>query len=133
MLHCLWNFGRRITQDKPGYVWKFFASSSFALVYMYTAELLPTTIRSSGVGVCSLMARIGGISAPQIALSLPKTSAGPGSPFYVMGACSVAGGLLALLLPETLGSTLPTTMKDIDEIKANAKPIWKCYTGPKKS
>jgi len=112
---------------------KFFASSSFALVYMYTAELLPTTIRSSGVGVCSLMARIGGISAPQIALSLPKTSAGPGSPFYVMGACSVAGGLLALLLPETLGSTLPTTMKDIDEIKANAKPIWKCYTGPKKS
>ena len=24
---------------------KFFASSSFALVYMYTAELLPTTIR----------------------------------------------------------------------------------------
>jgi len=51
---------------------KFFASSSFALVYMFTAELFPTTIRSSAVGICSLMARIGGISAPQIAIALPK-------------------------------------------------------------
>ena len=51
---------------------KLFASSSFSLVYMYTAELYPTTIRSSGVGVCSLMARIGGFSAPFIATSLPK-------------------------------------------------------------
>ena len=39
---------------------------------MFTAELFPTTIRSSAVGICSLMARIGGISAPQIAIALPK-------------------------------------------------------------
>ena len=51
---------------------KFFASSSFALVYIFTAEIFPTPIRSSGVGLCSTMARIGGISAPQIALALPK-------------------------------------------------------------
>ena len=62
-----------------------------------------------------------------------QTSAGKGSPFYVMGACSVLGGLLALLLPETLGSSLPDTMEDVDNIKKNAKPIWKFYTGPKKS
>ena len=51
---------------------KLFSTSSFTLVYFYTAELYPTTIRSTGVGVCSLMARIGGFSAPFIATYLPK-------------------------------------------------------------
>jgi len=104
---------------------KLFASSSFSLVYMYTAELYPTTIRSSGVGVCSLMARIGGFSAPFIATSLPKV-AGTAAPYLVMGGFSILGGLLSLLLPETLGSNLPDTMEDIENIKANSKPIWKC-------
>jgi len=106
---------------------KFFASSCFALVYMYTAELYPTTIRSSAVGVCSLMARIGGISAPQIAINLPLV-AGAGAPYYVMGGCSVVGGLLALLLPETLGTNLPETVEDVEHIQANSKPIWRCVT-----
>ena len=58
--------------------------------------------------------------------------AGAGSPFYVMGSLSVFGGLLALLLPETLGSQLPETIHDVNIIKKNSKPIWKIYSGPKK-
>jgi len=104
---------------------KFFASGTFAIVYMYTAELYPTLIRSTAVGSCSLMARIGGMLAPQITLYLP-TVTNNSVPYYLMGGCSLVGGFLALLLPETLGSTLPNTMEDVDQIKKNGKPFWKC-------
>jgi MFS family permease len=45
---------------------KFGASASFSIVYLYTAELYPTVVRSTAVGMCSMMARIGGIAAPQV-------------------------------------------------------------------
>lgn len=37
---------------------KGFISATFSLVYIYTAEVFPTALRSSGVGICSLFARI---------------------------------------------------------------------------
>ncbi len=40
-----------------------------------------------------------------------------------MGGCSVFGGLLALLLPETLGSPLVESIEDVDQV---GKP--KIYT-----
>ena len=106
-------------------VGKFFASGTFAIVYMYTAELYPTLIRSTAVGTCSFMARIGGIISPYIALYLP-TVTNVSAPFYVMGSVAVFGGLITLTLPETLGSKLPETMEDVDLIKKNGKPFWKC-------
>ena len=47
-------------------VGKFGATASFAAVYLYTAELYPTQIRSTAIGMCSMMARIGGFAAPQV-------------------------------------------------------------------
>ena len=47
---------------------KFGATSSFAAVYLYTAELYPTQIRSTAIGMCSMMARIGGFAAPQVCI-----------------------------------------------------------------
>jgi len=105
---------------------KFFASANFAIIYVYTAELYPTIIRSRGVGCCSVMARIGGsIPAPYIALYLPSVTIAA-MPFFVMGTLAVIGGLLCLLLPETLGSKLPETLEDLKKMKANQKPFWKC-------
>ena len=49
---------------------KFGASGAFAIVYLYTAELFPTSIRSTATGLCSMMARIGGIAAPQVSHSV---------------------------------------------------------------
>ena len=45
---------------------KFGAAASFSIVYLYTAELYPTVVRSTAIGLCSMMARIGGILAPQV-------------------------------------------------------------------
>ena len=36
---------------------KFGAAAAFAIVYVYTAEMFPTVIRSQAVGICSLVAR----------------------------------------------------------------------------
>ena len=47
---------------------KFGATASFSIAYLYTAELYPTQMRSTAVGMCSMMARIGGLAAPQVIL-----------------------------------------------------------------
>merc|ERR1711936_37718 len=91
-------------------VGKFGATASFAVVFVYTAEMFPTEIRSTAVGASSLCGRIGGIVAPPVAtlgsVWLPL-------PFVIMGSFSLLGGILVLLiLPETLGSKLPDTMEE---------------------
>ena len=40
---------------------KFFASGSYAIIYIYANELFPTQIRNSGMGLCSMVARFGAI------------------------------------------------------------------------
>merc|ERR1711874_767258 len=69
---------------------KFGATSSFAIVFVYTAEMFPTEIRSTAVGASSLCGRIGGIVAPPVAtlgsVWLPL-------PFIIMGGFSLLGGI----------------------------------------
>ena len=91
---------------------------------MYTAEIYPTIIRNTAVGTFSFAARIGGISAPFLALYLPKIQ--EQLPMLIMGGSSIIGGVLAFLLPETLGAKLPENMQDVYDMKTNAKPLWSC-------
>ena len=46
---------------------KFAISASFAIIYIFTAELYPTQVRNVGVACGSFAARLGGILAPYIA------------------------------------------------------------------
>ena len=39
-------------------------TASFSVIYVYTAELFPTSVRHIAVGSSSMMARIGGLVAP---------------------------------------------------------------------
>ncbi|XP_033127759.1 organic cation transporter protein-like, partial [Anneissia japonica] len=45
---------------------KFFITSAFSIVYIYTVELFPTDIRTFGLGFCSSVSRVAGVLAPQI-------------------------------------------------------------------
>ena len=45
---------------------KFFVSSTYALIQLYSSEMFPTSIRNSLMGACSMMARLGPIAAPLI-------------------------------------------------------------------
>ena len=40
---------------------KFGSSAAFAIVFLFTAELFPTSMRNSAVGLCSTLARLGGM------------------------------------------------------------------------
>ncbi|XP_072185607.1 solute carrier family 22 member 13-like [Excalfactoria chinensis] len=82
---------------------KLTASASFSSAYVYTAELFPTIIRQSGVGLCSMMARVAGIIAPLILLLEQHHRA---IPMAIYGGTTVLGGLLCFLLPETRGAEL---------------------------
>jgi MFS family permease len=39
-------------------------SGAFGVVYMFTAEIFPTKLRSSMLGFCSMVGRIGSMLAP---------------------------------------------------------------------
>ncbi|XP_046546409.1 organic cation transporter protein-like [Haliotis rubra] len=96
-------------------------SAGFAAVYVFTAELLPTTSRNFGMGISSLFCRIGSISSPYINdLTMHITSRySQILPMLIFGGVSFIAGLLVLLLPETLNVKLPETIKDAEKIGTN--------------
>ncbi|XP_071819260.1 organic cation transporter protein-like isoform X2 [Apostichopus japonicus] len=92
---------------------KLWISSSFGSIYLFTVELFSTNLRVSVLGASSLSARIGGICAP---LMLILTGIWKPLPLIVFGALSLAGGLLALLLPETRGEPMPQTVAEAESL-----------------
>merc|ERR1712112_67702 len=63
-------------------VGKFFMAAGFAVLYLYGAELFPTTLRSTALGLQSVSARVGGIIAPLIT---SMESVLPGLPLVIFG------------------------------------------------
>ncbi|XP_039260788.2 solute carrier family 22 member 4-like [Styela clava] len=94
---------------------KVFSSSTMGMIYLYTAELFPTILRSTGVGIASTSAGVACVMAPFLAFS--GEVSGKWIPFYVMGGSSLIAGLLTLILPETKHSSLPETLKDSVELE----------------
>ena len=77
------------------------------------AELCPTLIRNTGVGLGSTASKIGGLTAPFIAGLQSYLSY---IPLLVFGVSSLIGGVLAVILPETLGAPLPQTLDQVDKM-----------------
>ena len=74
------------------------------------------------MGICSLSSRLGGILAPYLA------NLGPGYdhvPMLAFGLSSLVAGLAAVLLPETVGVTLPVTIEDAER-SDNAPSVKDC-------
>ncbi|CAL1546123.1 unnamed protein product [Lymnaea stagnalis] len=96
------------------HVGKFGSSASFVIIYIYSAELFPTVMRNSGMGLCSVTARIGAVLAPYIS-DIGLVISGDLSvvlPQLIFGGLSVVAGLLALKLPETALRALPDTVEE---------------------
>ncbi|XP_068202121.1 organic cation transporter protein-like isoform X2 [Palaemon carinicauda] len=79
-------------------------TAAFHLIYIFTAELFPTSCRSLAIGQSSVMARTGGIISPYINDLLGDAiSWGPSALFACV---SLLASALALFLPETKGTIL---------------------------
>lgn len=87
-------------------------SISFPTVYLYAGELFPTVIRNVGIGVASMIARIGSMVAPFV-IAFKVLS--PAIPPLILGVIPLIGALLALRLPETCGQPLPASIEDAEE------------------
>ncbi|KAG7207391.1 hypothetical protein KM043_009046 [Ampulex compressa] len=84
-------------------------TSSYGAIYVFTAEQFPTVIRNVGLGASSTFARIGGVIAPYVNhLSEIWTPL----PLVIFGSCALFGGMMSLLLPETLNKKLPESIQD---------------------
>lgn len=98
---------------------KFCISGSFAVIYVYAAELYPTVVRNIGMGVATLASRIGGIASPFIVLlaEYDKTL-----PMMVFAGTALVAGVIGLKLPETKGKSLPETLEE-DQATQTSKSI----------
>eukprot|EP00118_Oscarella_pearsei_P020607 m.224660 g.224660 ORF g.224660 m.224660 type:complete len:523 (+) comp39999_c0_seq2:141-1709(+) len=75
------------------------------IVYMYTSEVYPTTIRAVGVGFCNSFSRVGAVSSPFLAQVLVIASV-RGSEGAYGGFCVIAALCAALLPIETRNKQL---------------------------
>ncbi|XP_018584714.2 solute carrier family 22 member 16 [Scleropages formosus] len=95
---------------------KFAVAIAFGIIYLYSCELYPTVIRSLAVGSGSMMCRIGSVVAPfcvylsDIWIYLPQ---------LIVGVLAFTVGLLTLLLPETLGKPLMSTLQEAEALTSS--------------
>uniref|UniRef100_H0V7T9 Major facilitator superfamily (MFS) profile domain-containing protein n=2 Tax=Cavia porcellus TaxID=10141 RepID=H0V7T9_CAVPO len=89
-------------------------AASYTVSYVYTAELFPTVIRQTGMGLVSIFSRIGGILTPLILLLSDYYAA---LPMLLFGIIPIVVGVLGILLPETRGQSLKDTIQDLDQHK----------------
>ena len=92
---------------------KLCSSASFSLTYVVTAELMPTSVRTSALGICSVMARVGAIIAPQLALLLPSLTPILDLHLYIFSLVSLLGSILAIVVPDTVNTNLPDTFDQV--------------------
>ncbi|KAM6460307.1 solute carrier family 22 member 16 [Liasis olivaceus] len=92
---------------------KFAIGIAFGLIYLYTAELYPTVVRSLAVGSGSMMCRAGSVVAP---FCVYLSSVWIFFPQLIVGIMAFLSGVLTLMLPETLGKPLTNTWAEAAEL-----------------
>ncbi|XP_017387949.1 solute carrier family 22 member 4 isoform X3 [Cebus imitator] len=93
---------------------KFGITSAFSMLYVFTAELYPTLVRNMAVGVTSMASRVGSIIAPYFVYLGAYNRM---LPYILMGSLTVLIGIITLLFPESLGTTLPETLEQMQKVK----------------
>lgn len=88
---------------------KLFIAGSFAVIYNYSAELFPTVVRNSAMGLGSMCARFAGALTPLITL---LDSFDPKIPAVVFGVISLLSGFWVMFLPETMNQPMPESIED---------------------
>lgn len=101
-------------------VGRFWVNISYNIGLQYAAEVLPTVVRAQGVALIHIMGYVASILAPFVVYLDIVSSV---LPLLVLGIIGILGGLLTLLLPETLDKDLPQTLQDGEDFGKDQK-MW---------
>jgi hypothetical protein len=74
-------------------------SGVFNVIYIYSPEAFPTTIRSTVMSFLFFVSRIGALLVPSISAAVPRNA-------FIFGGLSLVSSYLAFSLPETLGQPI---------------------------
>lgn len=77
----------------------FFMSSMNLAIYVYTAEVYPTRLRTIGLGICNAWSRVAGMIAPTV-IGWWLSNEGLSSVFLVMGGFGILGAVVTYLFAE---------------------------------
>ncbi|XP_015363439.1 PREDICTED: solute carrier family 22 member 5-like [Diuraphis noxia] len=106
------------------YLWMqllLFLSSKYAItmafnnMYIFTAEMFPTEMRMSLIGIVSMFGRLGLLFAPQ--MTLLGAYFGQYIPILLFGIISTMAGAMSFLFPETKDQKLPDTVKQVKSVE----------------
>jgi len=86
----------------------------YSLVYLYSAEIFATTVRSSGLGLCVCAAQISSLIAPFV-IVIHEDNAN--LVYTTLFLFCILAFLAAWILPETANLPLPATVAEMDAMK----------------
>ncbi|XP_059179046.1 organic cation transporter protein-like [Physella acuta] len=90
---------------------KFAITGAYTTVYLYSAEIFPTSLRNLAMGVSSFFENFGSIAAPFIVFSAKSI---PELPMILFGSVSIIGGIMVTAMPETHRRPLPQGVEEVE-------------------
>ncbi|KAK3734006.1 hypothetical protein QZH41_009852, partial [Actinostola sp. cb2023] len=97
-----------------GSLGKLFITVSFNAIYVWSAEIFPTVVRNTGMGLMTITSRIGAATAPFV---VQMTRINAILPFALMGIATFAAAFSCWFLPETRGKSTREVIGDDDDVK----------------
>ena len=99
------------------------ASATCNVLYLYTAEVYPTVLRSTGFSLCSAISRIGLTLSPFL-ISWNYGIYDCGKYIAMASASFLSGVLMFFYAPESVGKPLPETLTDFRTLVAETNWAW---------
>ena len=96
---------------------------AITVIYLFTVELFPTTMRSTGFACCNIIARFAMIFLP---LVISASSIATWLPAALMGIISTLGAFSTILLPDTKGIDLMDNFEDAENFYSDHKLSFCC-------
>ena len=96
------------------------SGAAFTLVWVVTAELYPTNLRSQATGFSSTIARVFSLLCPFVATLAAYWKP---LPMLILGVPGIIAGILTFWLPEMKGVELPQNMKDTFKSDIEMEPM----------